>query len=186
MAFRGAPETETFRNAQVIFKNFKGLPTKFNPKGGVRTFNIVLFEDEAQELQRRGWNTVKELKDRLDDEGRQLYTMKVEVSYKIRPPRCWLVTKAARNFLPEDLIGTFDEVELEKCDLTITAYDWEVSGEKGRKAYLKVFYGTMTEDPLEQEYANIPESGNPINTGHVQGESAGQNPNDFDKDLQPA
>lgn len=189
MAFRGAPPTETFRNAQIIFKNFSGEPTKFNKDGGVRTFDLVLTEDEATHLRDKGWTSVKPLKDRFDDDNRQIYTMKVSVSYEHKPPRCWLITEGGtkRNLLNEDLVKTYDQVELEKCDLTITGYDWEVSGESGRKAYLKSMYAWMLEDELDLEYANIPESGNPIDTSrYEQLDEAGQNPNDMDREVQPA
>ena len=48
-------------NAVIMWSNFGGSPTKFNPDGGKRTFDLVLTERVAMSLISDGWNvkTVK-------------------------------------------------------------------------------------------------------------------------------
>lgn len=153
-------ETVTFRDAAIIFKNFMGEKRKFNQEGD-RNFSILLGEAQAMELQRNRWY-VKPLRRREEDDE-QLYLLKVAVSFANKPPRCWLVsnidpaTGLGRNktMIGEGLVGIFDQLEATKIDLTIVAYDWEVSGNSGRKAYLQSFFFTMYEDELEREYSEV-------------------------------
>ena len=43
-------------DAKIIFRNFSGEETKFNPKGK-RNFCVILpSRDMAEDLQNRGWN----------------------------------------------------------------------------------------------------------------------------------
>ena len=43
-------------NARIFFKNFGGAPTKFNPKGGKRTFCVAIEPEDAISLKKDGWN----------------------------------------------------------------------------------------------------------------------------------
>ena len=74
----------TIENARIIFRNFEGRTSKYNP-GGVRGFSVVLEDqDLIDKLVRDGWN-VKQRPPR--EEGDEpLYHLPVTVSYLYRPP----------------------------------------------------------------------------------------------------
>jgi hypothetical protein len=154
-------DTLTLRDQQIVFRNFAGAPDQFNKEGGKRGFSLLLDEPQALVLQRAGWN-VKPLRMREDD-TEQRYHLPVAVSYKVRPPRVWMIsdvdpeTGIGRNktMIPEEGIGMFDVLEFTKVDLSIIAYDWEVNGKTGRKAYLEAIFATLYESPLEREYADL-------------------------------
>lgn len=148
-------ETVTFRDAQILYPNFAGTKKQYNAEGD-RNFNILLDETLARELEANGWNV--KLKKRSDDEeyGPSEYQLKVAVSYKVRAPRVWLISSGGRNMLGEGIVGVLDELDPVRVDLVISAYDWEMNGNTGRKAYLQSMFYTMYEDELELEYANVP------------------------------
>lgn len=151
---RAPRESVTFRDAQIIFKNFKGEKKQYNPQGA-RNFSIMLDEPTALELERKGWN-VKPLR-RHEDDDEQRYHLKVKVNFGGKPPACWMVSSRGKTPLDEELVDMFDDLEFQKFDLIIQAYDWEVNGNKGRTAYLKSCFGTLDEDELHLEYADVPE-----------------------------
>lgn len=157
MALPTQRETVTFRDAHLIFKNFKGEERQFNPVGQ-RNFSILLGEEQAKDLEANGWN-VKPLR-RQEEDDEQLYHLKTKVAFGNYPPRCWLITSGGRTMLGEGLIGILDEIQSVKVDLVISAYNWKLkSGASGRSAYLQSLFYTMLEDELELEYASVPQIG---------------------------
>lgn len=143
----------TLRNVRIIFRNFAGAPTRFNPSGGKRTFSILLNETEANELSSMGFN-VKALKQRDPDDD-PAFHLPVEVSYRVKPPRIVFISNQGhkRTVIDEDTVGLIDYTEIEKIDLTINPYQWEMENAHGVKAYLKTMYVTIREDELDIEYA---------------------------------
>ena len=143
----------TLRNVRIIFRNFAGAPTRFNAAGGKRTFSILLNETEAQELRSMGFN-VKALKQRDPDDD-PAFHLPVEVSYRVKPPRIVFISNQGRKrtVIDEDTIGLIDYTEIEKIDLTINPYQWEMENARGVKAYLRTMYVTIREDELDIEYA---------------------------------
>lgn len=146
-------ETVTFRDAPLIWKNFSGAKKQYNAEGDMN-FSILLGEEDAANLAAQGWN-IKPLKRREEDD-QQLYHLKVTVKFGDHPPRCWLISSGGRVMLGADMVGMFDKLESVKIDLVISAYDWEVNGNRGRKAYLQSMFFHMYEDELELEYADVP------------------------------
>jgi hypothetical protein len=152
-------ETVTFRNAQIIYRNFSGKPTPFNPEGGERAFSVLLDEELAKSLLDRGMN-IKPVKMREDDEE-QMYQLPVAVSYKIRPPRVYMVTgdgdvmPLRKTMLPEELVEMMDNLDLGEAHLVVALSNYDVRGSKGKKAYLQSFFGHVMLDELEQEYATV-------------------------------
>lgn len=143
----------TLRNVRIIFRNFAGAPTRFNAVGGKRTFSILLNENEANELSSMGFN-VKALKQRDPDDD-PAFHLPVEVSYRVKPPRIVFISNRGRKrtVIDEDTVGLIDYTEIEKIDLTINPYLWEMENAHGVKAYLKTMYVTIREDELDIEYA---------------------------------
>lgn len=143
----------TLRNVRIIFRNFAGAPTRFNAAGGKRTFSILLNETEANELSSMGFN-VKALKQRDPDDD-PAFHLPIEVSYRVKPPRIVFISNQGRKrtVIDEDTVGLIDYTEIEKIDLTINPYPWEMENAHGVKAYLKTMYVTIREDALDIEYA---------------------------------
>lgn len=152
-------ETITFRNTQIIYRNFAGRPGPYNEQGE-RSFAILLDEELAKELADRGMN-IKPMKNRDDDGEDPMYFLPVEVSYRKRPPRVYMVTgdgeimPLRKTLLPEDMLEMMDNLDLAECHMVISVYNYDVRGSKGKKAYLQSFFGHVLLDELEQEYASV-------------------------------
>jgi hypothetical protein len=151
-------ETITFRDAEIIFRNFTGKAGPYNAEGE-RSFAILLDEDLAKDLQEGGMN-VKPL-NRREEDDEQMYYLPVAVSYRIRPPRVYMVTgdgnvmPLRKTLLPENLLEMMDNLELGACHMVIAVSNYDVRGTKGKKAYLQSFFGHVLMDELEQEYATV-------------------------------
>jgi hypothetical protein len=158
-------------DATIRFRNFSGNEGRFNRKGD-RNFAIFLDPDKATDLTADGWN-VKTLKPREDadpDQQPQDY-MQISVNYSSgRPPKIVLITHAGRTQLDEDSVNILDFADIEKVDLIVNPYEWEVQDKRGVKAYLKSMFVTLHEDELDLKYADVPDSGqNTIGLGTENG-----------------
>lgn len=140
----------TIEDAQIAFRNFEGREDKFN-KAGDRNFAIFLDERLAEEMLRAGWN-VKHLKPR-DEDPPQAY-IQVSVSYKNRPPKILMVTSKNLTYLGEDEVETLDWVDIEKADITLNPYEWDVNGKTGVKAYVATLVVKIVEDYLVDKWTN--------------------------------
>nr|DAN82867.1 MAG TPA: hypothetical protein [Caudoviricetes sp.] len=82
--------------------------------------------------------------------------IKVEASYRARPPRVICIPSITKNrtYLTEATIASLDYAEILNVDLTINPYQWEVNGKSGIKAYLGTMYVTIQEDPLDAKYTD--------------------------------
>lgn len=151
MAFNERIGNIQVENARLIFKNFSGKQTQFNPEGR-RNFCLILEDNLAQQLMEDGWN-VRQLKAK-DDENPPYY-IPVSVSFKIMPPEINLISGKKMSQLSEETVGELDYAEIEHCDLVIRPYHWEVNGRGGIKAYLKAMYVTVYRDSFADKYAAL-------------------------------
>lgn len=145
----------TIRDASICFKNFRGEGTPFNPAGR-RGFSVIFRDpDVVADLTEDGWN-LKPLKKRNEDDD-PAWHLPVAVKFEVRPPQIYLVTypngKMKKTEVTEETVGMLDFAEIQKIDLIVTPYQWEMNGNHGIKAYLKTMYVTMVEDDLAEAYA---------------------------------
>lgn len=141
----------TIENARIFFKDFSAEGPFAG--GTKRTFCVEIPDDLVEQLQRDGWN-LKSRESRVDPDAVTWY-LKVEVSYRARPPKIVCIPNITRNkvYLSEATVGSLDYAEIENVDLTISPYQWEINGNSGVKAYLGTMYVTVVEDPLDAKYA---------------------------------
>ena len=143
-------------NARIIFKNFTGKDDKFGREGD-RSFSIVIEDDAlAEQLSNDGWN-VKPLTPRDPDE-KVNHFIKVKISFKVRPPKIWLLTNHKRTLLDEDSIATLQYARIENADVVISPWRWEVNGKTGIAAYLETLYVKIEDDPFADKYADYESS----------------------------
>lgn len=143
-------------NARIIFKNFTGKDDKFGREGD-RSFSIVIEDDAlAEQLANDGWN-VKPLTPRDPDE-KVNHFIKVKISFKVRPPKIWLLTNRKRTLLDEDTIATLQYARIENADVVVSPWRWEVNGKTGIAAYLETLYVKIEDDPFADKYADYESS----------------------------
>lgn len=143
-------------NARIIFKNFTGKDDKFGREGD-RSFSIVIEDDAlAEQLANDGWN-VKPLTPRDPDE-KVNHFIKVKISFKVRPPKIWLLTNHKRTLLDEDTIATLQYARIENADVVVSPWRWEVNGKSGIAAYLETLYVKIEDDPFADKYADYESS----------------------------
>lgn len=145
-------DRRTFKveDAQIIFRNFSGKEGQYNREGD-RNFAVILDPAVAKEMAKDGWN-VKELAPRGEDDEPTPY-ISVAVNFSNQPPRVVMLTSTSRTNLDEGSVGTLDWVDIRQADLIANAYEWNVNGKSGIKAYLKTLFVTIEEDDLERKYA---------------------------------
>ena len=143
-------------NARIIFKNFTGKDDKFGREGD-RSFSIVIEDDAlAEQLANDGWN-VKPLTPRDPDE-KVNHFIKVKISFKVRPPKIWLLTNHKRTLLDEDTIASLQYARIENADVVVSPWRWEVNGKTGIAAYLETLYVKIEDDPFADKYADYESS----------------------------
>jgi hypothetical protein len=150
----GVTNNINIENAYIMFRNFSGKESKFNPAGR-RNFCVRLDDPKlVKQLEADGWN-VRYLKAREEGDEDTPY-LQVAVSYgKGRPPKITLITSHGQTLLDESTVDTLDWAEIKTADLIINPYNWEVNGKKGVKAYLNALYVTIVEDAFAQKYADM-------------------------------
>lgn len=152
-----ATEAKTFmiEDAQIIFRNFEGLEGQYN-RAGDRNFAVIIPDEKtAQKMLKDGWN-VRHLNARDEGDDPTPY-IQVAVSYKNRPPKIVMLTERSRTMLDETTVGMLDWADIRSSDLICRAYEWDVNGKTGIKAYLQSLFVTIEEDYLDRKYSNEPE-----------------------------
>jgi hypothetical protein len=143
-------------NVRIVFRNFAGEERQYNT-AGKRNFAVVLSPELAVDLEQEGWNVKR--RPPKEDGDEEFCFLPVTVSYKGRPPRVVLLTSRGRTTLDQDTAEMVDVADIDNVDMIMRPYDWEVNGNRGRKAYLQSIYVTLYEDELELRYADVNEIG---------------------------
>lgn len=144
-------KTFMIEGADIIFRNFSGKEGQYNREGD-RNFAVIIPDEKtAQDLLSDGWN-VKYLNPREEGDAPTPY-VPVSVRFDVLPPRIVMITSMARTNVTENMVEVLDWANIENADIIVRAYEWEVNGKKGLKAYLKSLFVTIEEDYLERKYA---------------------------------
>ena len=144
--------TVEINDARIIYPNFAGAPTKFNPRGGDRDFHIVIPTQElAEELLAEGYN-VKIRAPREEGEEPFRY-MKIKVNFGgFRPPAIYVESGSVRRTLDEETVGELDRIRIKCADMDIRPYDWVSGNGEGRTAYLQSIYVVQDVDRFADRY----------------------------------
>jgi len=139
----------TIYNARLMFRNFSGEETQYNPKGN-RNFCIFLDYSVAEKMEKDGW-AIRWLDSKDPIEPPQPI-ISVKVSFGNFPPNIVLISEGKKSKITEDNINILDWVEIENCDVVLSPYTWTVRGQTGVKAYLRSMYITLLVDDLAKKY----------------------------------
>lgn len=177
--------TLIMEDARIVFRNFAGKEGMYN-RDGDRNFCVLLEDDLAADMLQDGWN-VKRLKPREGEEQGTAY-IQVSVGFKGRPPRIVMIASQGRTDLGEDECILLDWADIDKVDLIIRPYHWNVNGRTGIKAYLKSIFVVINEDYLELKYADVPkaelEAAKPVNVdAFVDHDGAGEDDAVYEGEL---
>lgn len=151
MAIKNDPkvkENVTIYNARLMFRNFAGEETQYNPRGN-RNFCIFLEDDIAEMMKADGW-TLRYLESKDGDPPQPI--LSVKVAFGNYPPTIIIISNGRKTKLNEETVNMLDWAEIAHCDVMVRPYTWEVRGESGVKAYLKSMYVTLAVDELAQKY----------------------------------
>lgn len=151
----------TIEDANIKWRNFAGRERQYNAEGD-RNFTIFLDSHHSARLTEMGLN-VKTLPMREEDTEPQ-DILKVKVNFKGIPPRLVMVTHRGRTSLDADSAVLLDMAQIQKVDLILSPYYWEVSGKEGVAVSLKAIYMTIVEDELEMKYSDLPEAASTLSS----------------------
>lgn len=141
-------------NARIGFRNFAGAEGKFNAAGN-RNFSIFLPDEVARQLESAGWS-IKWLNSREDEPPQAI--INVKVAFNNYPPNVLMVSDGKQTRLTESTVSLLDYAELDRVDLIVRGYPWNVSGRQGIKAYLKTGAFVLHVDPLMRKYSESDDS----------------------------
>ena len=120
--------------------NFTGAPTRFNPAGGKRTFNLALSAEVAGHLRDEGWNV--KMRESTNPDESPLYFTEIMVNFlSNRPPEIVVVNTANRSLTryDADMVGELDHMVIDRIKRVIVhPYEHGVTTSAGstRKGYL--------------------------------------------------
>jgi hypothetical protein len=140
----------TIKNANILpgrWRNFSGEPDDFHPKGS-RYFNIQLDEESANMLSADGWN----VKTKVYDDGTPIYTLQVKINFDSKePPKIKQITRNNREgtILDSESVRDLDRAYIERADVRISPYEWNVNGKSGITAYLDRLNVVLNEDDFD-------------------------------------
>lgn len=130
--------------AVVIFKNFAGGPSQFNPNGGKRTFSVCLPKEWADILTNDGWN----VRSRELEEGDVIYHTEIVVNENSKfPPHLYLVSEfnseKRLTLLRPEHYSKLDQDMIINMDLEIHPFEHGRGVVGAKKGYLKNLWATL-------------------------------------------
>lgn len=141
------------------FSHIDGRADRFNEEGQ-HDIVIILPEASALELEDIGWG-IKKYEGREEGDEPE-YTLKANISYKIEPPRIYLlkVTKSGKKRripLEQKDLKQIRRSTTAQVDLILNPSFWVQPGRSGVSAYVKEMYVHVKESTLSMEYEDYEE-----------------------------
>lgn len=132
------------KHAAILWSNFAGEPTRVNPAGGKRTFNLVLTEEVGNDLKAAGWN-VKFREPREEGDDPLVYTEIVVNMESTYPPTIHLCTdfngRKSRTELNADDVSTLDRMRF--TDISVMVHPFEHGRTNSAGATVKGYLRSM-------------------------------------------
>lgn len=147
------PNRAIIEDTKLIFRNFSGRPTKFNPNGGKRTVGVIIpTSQQAAMLKANGWN-VKELAPREEGDDSIQY-VNANIKYGIKPPHIVMVVNGRKADITEETVGTLDNADIISVDVVLNPYI-SAMGNGTITAYVKDMYVNVEPDVFANKYSNV-------------------------------
>ena len=156
-------ENLVIENADILFRNFRGIDRGYNPKHE-KSFSLLIDPErfDVENMRKDGWN-LKPLKQREGYEDEPVkFHLPVTVRFDNFPPRIYLVTKVSeddekpryrKTMLDEESSFMIDTAEIANVNVEIShGRTYEFNGKVGIKAYLKTMYIELVEDRFDSLY----------------------------------
>ncbi len=143
-------------DARIIYRNFKGEPSKFNREGDRNFALIIPNEDMANDLVDRGWNV--KIKPPRDEDDSPFMYLPVKIKFNDRGPIIYLKSGTHVRKLNEGTVGLIDDIDILSVDMDIRPYDWVIqegtpNEKRGRSAYLQSMQVTQEIDRFAVRFA---------------------------------
>lgn len=143
-------------DARIIYRNFKGEPSKFNREGDRNFALIIPNEDMANDLVDRGWNV--KIKPPRDEDDSPFMYLPVKIKFNDRGPAIYLKSGNNVRKLNEGTVGLIDDIDILSVDMDIRPYDWVIqegtpNEKRGRSAYLQSMQVTQEIDRFAARFA---------------------------------
>ena len=149
------PENIYFENAEIIFKNFSGRPTKYQRQEGFRTFSVVVDDpDMAQHLSEDGWN-IRILRPRNEDDTPR-HILDVSINFNFwKKPEIYMICDGHKTKLDEEDLNILDGADIITSDIVVRPRLWDDGGTTRIKAYLQELYVTIRQSRFAAKYADM-------------------------------
>lgn len=140
-------------DCRIIHRNFEGRKSMYN-KEGDRNFSVVINDQEiADQLMDAGYNV--RIKPPREEGDSPFMYLPVKVKFNDNGPLVYLVTNDKMTQLNADTVSCLDKISIRSVDLDINPYDWTVTGNSGRSAYLGSMRVVQSIDRFMQEYNDV-------------------------------
>lgn len=142
-------------NARIINRNFSGRPGTYNNLGD-RNFCVVIDDPiKAHQLGDDGWNVKIKAPEEPGDEPFCFLPIKVKYNpdRPSRNPVIYLRTGRTMVEMDEETVNKLDEIDIEKVDMDIRPFNYDVRDSKGVSAYLVTMTVYQRVDRHKQKWA---------------------------------
>ena len=140
-------------DAEIMYKNFSGKVSKYNPNGNRSVTIVVPTQEIAERLLDEGWN-VKTKYVASDPDADPKYILELKIKYDPYPPEIYMVMMDSKKkvLLDEETVGNLDRSEIINADIIVRPSHWSVNGRNGVAGYVKKMFVVVEEDDFDKKY----------------------------------
>lgn len=145
-------------NSKIVFRNLAGKPTKFNSRGGVRDFAVVLDNyDDVESLINMGFSVKYFNKKNENDPDVPFLKVKVNFRYneegELMSPHIYVINNGQKVLIKPETAEIVDRADIAYCDMVIRPFAYNnINGRSGVSAYLDKMFVNIEEDEIEKKY----------------------------------